>query len=184
MTVIAYDGALIAADRRATVGGRPMDSTRNLLPLCLPGERPRFFLVGLSGTPRAAMRLLRCALSAARVADMLMPPLADELYASALIIELNPDRFSDAPAHTALYATGDGTLSDVTGRPWAIGPAADYAIGAMLAGANAERAAKIACRCCVYCGGRVQTETIQRWVDAAHEAPHLFTPFPLKEKAP
>jgi|HigsolmetaAR201D_1030396.scaffolds.fasta_scaffold40716_2 ATP-dependent protease HslVU (ClpYQ), peptidase subunit len=54
-----------------------------------------------------------------------------------------------------LFFTSDAPYGQPAKAPFAIGSGADYALGAMKAGASAKRAVEIACELNVYCGGEI-----------------------------
>lgn len=146
MTVVAYDGKSIAADRRSTWEREPTPHGTNKIRLLRHGERR--FAVAHAGVQAQAYRMLDHFLHARRVAGVLEPyvMLGDE-RATLLVLELLPDS-----CHRTIFIGSIGDETDVTDAPATLGCGGDYAIGAMHAGASAVEAVKIACKLDVYCG--------------------------------
>lgn len=132
MTTIAWDGKSIAGDRLMTIGGTPVTSPESKIRKLTYDGQPA--LAGHSGTSEYGRALV------AWIADGCRPGDAPEL------------RTDEDNGCAAMVCTREGvTLFSNSVRGvflgkirWAMGSGADYALGAMAAGASAKRAAEIA----------------------------------------
>lgn len=141
MTCIAYDGATIAADSQRGLDGDmviPVDVTK-LHRMRLHG---RSFIVGLAGDHGLREELFL------RFVDGKTGP---NINAHLLVVELL------GSGHRCHIVADNGQATDVTGKPIAIGSGRDLAMGAMLAGAEARAAVRIAASRCTTVGGRVRS---------------------------
>lgn len=173
MTTIVYDGKNLAADRRVCVGDTPLRIPhRKILPITHGG---RHFLMAGTGT--------RSHIGARVVHHLTEPWVFGEpprwssgaaLECTVLLIELIVDKGSWK--HCAWLLTKDGGASDITGRLWALGSGADYALGALGAGANPPTAVAIAAEHDVWTGDGVQDELIANWLQRAANLSDEFAP--------
>lgn len=154
MTVIAYDGKSIAADRLSTWDREPVPNPTNKIRLLRDGSRR--FAVAHAGEQAQAYRLLWHYLHGDRIAGVLMPyaRIGDE-KCSLMVLELLPES-----CHRCTIIGHAGDETDVTDAKAAIGCGQDYAIGAMYAGADAGAAAQIACQLDTLCGNGITTYTL------------------------
>lgn len=134
MTVIAWDGKVLAADRRRTVNGTPMPATKIFK---IKSPDGRLFLVGCAGDSFDCGQFVRWM----RTANENDKPTTTSL--SALVI--------DEKAR-AWYLSEKLLYHRVSVRCWAIGSGADYALGAMAAGRTAPQAVRIASKLDIHCG--------------------------------
>ena len=132
MTTIAWDGRSIAADRMYCVGNTPF-----------PGPVPKIRKLVFRGKP-AVMGTSGSVEYGTKMMDWLCdgaPPNSPP--------ELSPDNDESCSVLLATLDTVFLFSNSLTGVPigkrvWACGSGADYALGAMLAGASAKRAVEIA----------------------------------------
>lgn len=136
MTVVAYDGNTLAADKLVTFGNER-------------GLRPTKKLVALHGRIYGV----------AGASGYLVP--LSEWYDAGHSPDSIPKSEGDL---SMLIVEPDGRIFHVHSKapypievqaPFAIGSGADFAVGAMHAGATAAEAVKIASHVCVSCGGGV-----------------------------
>ena len=161
MTVVAYDGKSIAADRRSTWDNEPTPHGTTKLRLLRHGKRR--FAVAHAGVMGNAYRMLEHVLFGYRTAGVLAPYDRGNAERSALmIVELLPD-----DCHKVTLVDYDGGETDVTDEPAAIGSGQDYAMGAMHAGADALTAVRIAAKLNTSCG---DGETVHQ-IAALHQLP-------------
>jgi ATP-dependent protease HslVU (ClpYQ) peptidase subunit len=138
MTVIAWDGKTLAADRQTTIAGARFTSQKIFR---INGE-----LLGFSGGQPHGMRLLDWALTGFEPATYPVEPDDDR---SGLILRITRDRrimrYDNAfPCiyEDEFYATGSGR---------------DFALGALAAGKDAVGAVEIAIRFSTECGMGIDT---------------------------
>lgn len=165
MTTIVYcpRTRTLAADRLRLCGETPVRELGGLKirPLVHEG---RFFLVCGAGQPSHVATLVRHYFTAARVCGApvaLEPP----PNATAMLVELNPK----TGAHTTTLLTADGSISNITHRPFAVGSGADYALGAMSMGAEPGLAVEKASELDIHTGDGVQIERIDGWMARAQD---------------
>ena len=138
MTVIAWDGKTLAADKRATIAGLAVTETKI----------HRLFdgLVGFSG----------CGAHAAELLEWFRGPRMATAY---------PRRMGDDGAG-ALFVTQGGIFMYAANSPYpekiedrffARGAGRDYAMAAMYLGCDARRAVEVACVFDVGCGNGIET---------------------------
>lgn len=127
MTVIAWDGKTLAADKQATFGGTPVPATKIF--------RHNAELIGCSGNISESIQFVEWYFHGGD-----KPVLEDGF--SALVIQ-NGKVYKYEKQLIPLHL-------DVP--VWAAGSGADYALGAMAAGCSAEKAVEIACRFDIHCG--------------------------------
>lgn len=138
MTVIAWDGATLAADRRVESGGHIETMTK--IARCPDGS-----LIGWAGFAMHGVRLVRWAMDGF---DPLRFPVYPDGSKWASLYRILPDgrvlcyenHPEPLPLHDARIAAGTGGA---------------YAMGAMAAGADARTAVEIACRYNCACGNGV-----------------------------
>lgn len=135
MTVIAFDGHVLAGDRKATFGGTP-NASRKVHRVVKDGTVGLFGFSGSGSFCRAYLHYLR----------------TDERWTEP----------RGEYTWTVLCVGADGMVwqrtdnacgwEPVGRRQWAIGSGADYALGAMAAGKTAREAVLIAARLDNSCG--------------------------------
>lgn len=134
MTVIAWDGKTLAADRRRTVGGTPMQATK--VRKVRDEGTTREYLVGCAGDSFDCVQFIDTFKFGEW--DRVKP-----VDFAALIVD------QDA----LIWFMGERPLVHQISLPrFAIGSGADYAIGAMAAGATALEAVRIASQYDIHCG--------------------------------
>lgn len=139
MTVIAWDGKTLAADRMMEMNGGkfPITKIRRL---------PDGTLIGAAGDTPRAMQLVEW-VEGGRITGQLPAPQGD-MYARVLHI--------GADGRAALYANNDQPI--VVEQPFmAIGSGQDYANTAMYLGHSATRAVAIASELCSSVGMGIDT---------------------------
>jgi len=136
MTVIAYDGKTLAADRRVTSGGDVL-----LAPEC-------------KILSRAAGAIAHCGESASdQTIEKTLERLAEGQRGD---LPFKGDAFALVGGHALWLHSGEATMLTA---PCAIGSGAEIARGAMAAGKTADEACEIACQLVVTCGDGVDTYT-------------------------
>ena len=155
MTVGAYDGKSIAADRRSTWEREPAPHGTDKIRLLRQGERR--FAVAHAGVQAQAYRMLDHFLHGRRIAGVLEPyiMLGDE-RATLMVLELLPDS-----CHRTILIGNAGDETDVTDAPATVGCGGDYAMGAMHAGASAVDAVWIACKLDTACGDGITAYSLE-----------------------
>lgn len=148
MTTIAYDGKRLAADTQATTpaGGVCPADIRKLHYITHDGHHA---VVGVCGTLAHLGDLARAFLD-----GVTLTPCRD---AHGIVIVL-----LDGGTHRAFVMDGHASGLEITGKAYAVGSGGDYALGAMLMGAGAERAVKVACSVDPGSGGDVQVMELRR----------------------
>lgn len=124
MTTVAWDGTTLAGDRQASYGNTPVQCTKVI-------KTDTGLLVGASGDLDNTLRFYQW------VRDG-RPNTKPELYDafSGVVIELD---------NSITYYSHRLIPNNIALSCWALGSGADYALGAMAAGAKAKKAVKIAC---------------------------------------
>ena len=156
MTTIAYDGRMLAADMQHTFGGSSKyQRPRSKIKRIRYGDRR--FIAALSGTEPGAMALIEWYVHSTnsggrRVIDYPLdsPILPEDRSATVLIAEL----FKTGP-HKVVHVSSNGAVYEANGQ-YAIGSGADFAEGAMAAGAAAYVAVEIASKFDVFSGMGVE----------------------------
>ena len=143
MTVIAWDGTTLAADKQATICGNPYPVTKIYR---VPGG-----LVAFSGGGSHAMELL-------------------EWFRAGCVIDKYPKARSEDGSAGALFITSTGEIklySDtspytetIEQRYYARGAGRDYALAAMYLGKTAREAVEVACALEINCGMGIDTLTL------------------------
>jgi len=138
MTVLAWDGKTLAADKQITFGGTPVPCTKIF--------RVEDALIGCTGEAQEGLSFV--AWWKAGCPDP--KPEFKEGFC-ALVVRNNK-----------LWKYENMLVSILIDMPcWGAGSGADYAIGAMAAGKNAAEAVEIACRFDVSCGLGIDTLTLE-----------------------
>lgn len=128
MTVLAWDGRYLAADRQATFGGTAVPATKIF--------RHKDVLIGCAGDAQECLAFLEWYKSE----NMPKPTLKAEF--SCYVI-----------SDKKLYKYESMLYPFLMDTPfWAAGCGADYALGAMASGKTAQEAVEIACRFDIGCG--------------------------------
>lgn len=136
MTVIAWDGTTLAADRRVMAGSTPINPVTKVRRILAPNGCT--CLIGFSGS---------CEWEAAYLYFMdggPEPLKSDE--AKGTLILIDDERNVWTRSHNSIAWNTFGK------RQWAIGCGVDYALGAMHAGADAVKAVQVASELDVNCG--------------------------------
>lgn len=144
MTVIAWDGVTLAADRLATSSGLKM--TVNKL------YRVGDMLAGMSGDLASCQMLFTWLQNGAEPETFPAVQKDPEQYAVGLLVK--PDgallQYGAHP-HPTIFPP----------QKFAIGSGREFAMGAMAMGADAAKAVDVASQLCAYCGGGVNTMTFE-----------------------
>jgi ATP-dependent protease HslVU (ClpYQ) peptidase subunit len=140
MTVIAWDGKVLAADRMSTVGGTPIPHAGPKVHR-LRAPNGKVALVGFSGNSAYAWAYLAWM----RGGEEPQLKQGEDLKFSIILIEW--PRWVWYRSDTANRWDLFGAMSS-----WAIGSGCDYALGAMEHGASAREAVRIASRLDNQCG--------------------------------
>lgn len=133
MTTIAWDGRSLAADRQTTAGGTPTETCKVFEAFSPTGER---WLYGCAGNSGECHEFTR------RVQTGLEMPAFNDLQ----VLAIGPDGSIWVAGSPAMFWDRKGT------DKWAAGSGADYALGAMRAGATAFMAVEIATALDVHTG--------------------------------
>jgi len=150
MTVIAWDGKTLAADKQATEGGIRQVTTKILL--VDKGKFKGHLLAGAGASSQANMLMAWFAQGAD---PNCFPKYQDTDDLSAQLLVITPDKmilrydFNPIPIqfHDTMYALGSGR---------------EVALGAMAMGASAVRAVEIASDLCHGCGMGVDSITFKK----------------------
>lgn len=145
MTVIAWDGKTLAADKQSTNCGYASTVTKIYR---VPGG-----VVGLAGNAPHAMALLDWFMNGMKP-EQWPKPFNDD-YASALFVA------ADGQIHK--YAGDCGPFPErIESKSTAIGCGRDYALAAMYLGKSAFEAVQVACALDVSCGQGIDTLTLEQ----------------------
>jgi len=128
LTVLAWDGRYLAADKQATFGGTPVPATKIF--------RHNDVLIGCAGEIQECLAFLEWYKS-----EGLPKPTLKEGFSAYVVSDKKLYKYE-----SMLYPY----LMDMPF--WAAGCGADYAIGAMAAGKSAKEAVEIACKFDNQCG--------------------------------
>jgi len=142
MTVIAWDGKTLSADKRAVANGMPRTVTKIHK---VPGG-----VVAFSGSRMRALVLLDWFMKGADLANF--PPGSTDLdqHADAL--------FATTDRELYLYCDGPQTMPDFIVEPYmAMGSGRDFAMAAMACGQSSKEAVVLASNFDVFCGNGVDT---------------------------
>lgn len=154
MTTVAFDGKILAADRVATFGNlrlHGVDKVRRGVVAGMPGE----YAVGVVGDSFFCSALLDAVLG-----DGEFPDMADFGYP--------PEAAGRPTAIIAKVGTSQCWLINSTGHwtqvkaPVALGAGAEFALGALAAGAGARRAVILAAKHTDCSGGGVSFQVVRR----------------------
>lgn len=146
MTIIAYDGVNLAADKMATNGSLPMTVTKIF--------KTAIGMIGISGS--------------AVTGSMVKEWLTSTDPSAANFPDLKLAGNTDLESYV-LHITNDGDIHFYCDRPYpvviedrtyAIGSGRDFAMAAMYLGKTAVEAVEIACHLDVYCGNGIDTLTL------------------------
>lgn len=135
MTVIAWDGHTLAGDRQRTHGGTPVAATKVFK---IQAPDGRLFLVGAAGRADCTQMFVAWLRGGEKP---LMPSNVDDF--GALVVDVKRRVWN---IHDTLFYV------HCSAKQWAIGSGANYALGAMAAGATAAQAVRIASKLDVHCG--------------------------------
>lgn len=142
MTVIAWDGKTLAADKRCTIAGYPATSTKIHR---VPGG-----LVGFSGCAVHAAELLHWFRNGRDPEDF--PKRDEETGCGSLLI-------TDT-GEILLFTHHSGFPEQIEGAFFARGAGRDYALAAMHLGHDARTAVEVACALDTSCGNGIDTLTL------------------------
>lgn len=147
MSVLAWDGRLLATDRQITSGSTIATSMRKQ-------QRHGDELLGYVGSAAASIAMRDWCIDGAAVAQF--PKIKPEVTAVLVVVH------------------ADGTLSEYSaepfairydaGQPFAVGSGEAAALAAMRCGKSAEEAVRIACEVDIYCGGGVDVSVLREGV--------------------
>lgn len=144
MTVIAFDGKTLAADKRCTVAGQILTTTKIFK---VTGE-----LLGLSGDSAHCAEALNWFRAGAEPSKYPQELRSREKFINALLIKRNGEvwRFEDSPHPYQLF-----------GNFFAIGSGSDFALAAMHLGKSAAEAVEVASALNSGCGNGVDMLTLE-----------------------
>lgn len=180
MTIVAYSrragrAGVIACDSRACWENEPCPTEEPKIRALRHGvtgngAAVHRFLVGSSGSRAQSALLLKHWLFGERIGGMLVPfqPVGDHL--TALIVIRIPRAVGDSVEVTVVGR--DGNETNVTGKFATLGSGADFATGALAAGATPVTACEIACDHNVHCAGPIHMFDIAEvigWTDDRFE---------------
>lgn len=144
MTVIAWDGKTLAADKRATSGGLALTVTK------IERSGPST-LLGHTGDCATGRELKAWWLAGAKPADFPASARKDDSYATLIVI---------TPGKITYYNTGPYPLVlEQTFAAW--GSGRDFALAAMHLGKDAREAVAVACVFQTDCGSGIDTLTLE-----------------------
>jgi len=146
MTVIAWDGTTLAADKQCTHSGYPHIVTKIF--------RVPDGIVGLCGDSAHCMELLKWFQEGRQRSAWPKPVNADD-YANALFIT------SQSEIHY-YGGTGGGQYAIYEERFTAAGCGRDYALAALYLGKDARAAVEVACALDIHCGQGIDTLTLNQ----------------------
>jgi len=143
MTVIAWDGKTLAADKMSCAGGYGYTVTK--VRRLRDGS-----LAAFSGDGDAAMALLAWLEAARNPASY--PETVKDTDTSAVVVDLNG----------VLWSYGKTAFPQrVECKLFAMGHGRDFALAAMHCGKTAREAVEIACQLDVFCGNGIDTLTLE-----------------------
>lgn len=150
MTVIAWDGKTLAADKQATEGGIRQVTTK--IKLITKGRFKAHMIAGAGLTSQANM-LMAWFEAGAEPSTFPKYQEVDDLSAALLVITPDKEilRFDVNPIPTVFYD-----------KTYALGSGREVAIGAMAMGANAVQAVEVASHFCSGCGMGVDSITFKK----------------------
>lgn len=140
MTIIAWDGKVLAADRMATMGGTPMrDAGGKIHRLRAPNGRVA--LIGFTGTSAFRASYLHWM----RGGEEPQIKVGEDMKWAIILIQ---------EPRWVWYRSDTANRWDLLGAMsyWAVGSGCDYALGAMEHGATAREAVRVASRLDNQCG--------------------------------
>lgn len=140
MTVIAWDGKTLAADRRALLSGVPMAVTK----IFKVGDN----LAGFSHTMSRGLALVQWLKDGANAAAFPKPEDKDD-YANLLVVSPGGALFK--------YENSPNPIIYEPGQQFAMGSGRDFALMAMLLGKTAREAVDLTCGLTVECGNGIDT---------------------------
>lgn len=149
MTVIVWDGRSLAADRLMTCGSQAREARK--LFVHERGTDGRLFAIAICGTLPGGLLLRDWYLAGA---DPEKFPAAQATDDGGWLIVWDPH----STPELVEYARLPVAMPVIDPREsW--GSGADFALGAMAMGADARRAAEVACELCVHCGKGIDVVT-------------------------
>ena len=135
MTIIAWDGTTMAADKQATASGFALITTKIF--------RLPIGIVGFSGDSGCTMRLLEWLKRGGL--EIEYPTWDDKNNADALLVTPKCEVF--------YYSSDCKGIPEIIGNPFvAMGGGRDYALATMHLGHNAVKAVEVTCALDVFCG--------------------------------
>ena len=155
MTIVAWDGETLAADKQATICGHGTTVTK----IFRAGDG----LVGFAGRASQAMEMLAW-LAAGAEADDFPESQRDEDNAAAMLVITGESKI-------LLYEFGPHPVL-FEQKTFAIGSGRDYAIAAMYLGKTALEAVEVACILDTDCGCGIDTLTLRSASDASNTNSH------------
>ncbi|MNL32940.1 hypothetical protein D3C87_1548240 [compost metagenome] len=139
MTVIAWDGKMMAADKRTTFGGLHGVTTK-------VHRLPDGGLLGCSGNAAQIAEIVHWFISGADPRKLPTAQLDPKECVSALVIRADG---------AVLHYENTAYPIQLENRSWAIGSGRDFAIAAMHLGRDARQAVVLACELDITCGNGV-----------------------------
>lgn len=146
MTVIAWDGVTLAADKRMSDNGYPATVTKI-------HRAPDGALLGGSGNSDALVALRGWYCNGAIRSEYPDNRVGDDKCKACLLV-ITPE------AKVMLYLTGPDPV-EIEDRMFATGSGADFALAAMHLGHDAKKAVEVACVLDTGCGNGIDTLTLE-----------------------
>lgn len=134
MTVIAFDGVSFAADSRMTGSYIDQKACRKLHRIKTFG---RDLIVGFAGEVSFGQSFVGRIKTTKKLEDLQADPFSDNIAFESLVYDCRTKQ---------LYFFTANLLPTRVGKPASIGSGAGFAMGAMMHGADAKTACKIACK--------------------------------------
>jgi hypothetical protein len=137
MTVVAWDGRTLAADRMANCNGHPRSVTKVF-------RLDPFRLVAVTGISHKAHEILEWLRDPNREQDKF--PRGDDAHVYVVYRDGTAECYEGGPIPVPIVE-----------RQFAAGAGRDYALAALYLGYDARRAVEVACALDIYCGNGIDT---------------------------
>lgn len=143
MSVVAWDGHTLAADRQGTRGCQPRATTKIF--------KRNGHLYGIVGTISVGMQMLEWHVAGADPEKAPKQDVEGDEYCDLVVIKPDGKAVAYEVGHVAM---------EIEEPFWAYGCGGPTAVGALAAGANSATAVKIACDHNIHCGLGIDTLTL------------------------
>lgn len=165
MTVIAYDGRHIACDTGINFG----QTIRNTLKHHISEDGNKLFFC--AGDAKYIMPMTEWAEKSMNPDDF--PKIAEGDHFTLVVVSKSQEDVEGEVPYMVLFYENSPYPTIMTDRQQAWGCGMDYALGAMLAGACAERAVYITNSLNAYCGGGIIGIDLEDWASDKESTPRL-----------